>query len=514
MFSYHTPEWKIKFNIRKLSLVMTVIYVAAVIPMLIMGFYNWPSVDDFSMAYQPHVYFEETGNIFGTIGAAFSKTVYLYNNWVGYFFSSFLTCICPSVFSEKLYFVVPFIILGIVTLGVCYFYKSLFVICWKLDRYLSHAISMLTLIVLVNSLESGNARAEAFYWYSGAINYSFMFGLSLLWIGLLIRTAFDTERSSGILKIVAASVLGFLLGGANYMSALGMAICSGLIIFILVMIKLGKFKAECENTKLLWIPAVMNILGLAISAIAPGNALRASQSGTMGPIKSVFVSVYYVFDMCMSDMTRWEVVVVLLIIAVLSWKLGAGMKSRLQHPLLFGMFAFLITASSMTPPLYAVGNIAAGRVHSLVWMEYIVMLVLSVFYYTVWIRQRLYGLSLVAEDDKLTVNESLLITILAGFIYIGSLLNVMVDPWYYTGSSAIYDVVTGRAAQYYSECVARYDILSDDSISEAVFDRYTVEPELLFYQDVTADPNEWVNQITAEYYDKEKVYISEENSDK
>ncbi len=507
MFSYHTPEWNNKFNTKHICLITTLLYLVTIIPMLIMGMYNWPSVDDFSMAYQPHVYFQETGSVIGTVGAALSKTIYLYNVWIGYFFSSFLTCLSPSVFGERLYFLVPFIIIGIVTLGVCYFFKSLFVVCWKLDRGLSHSVSMITLIVMINSLESGKPRAEAFYWYSGAINYSFMFGLSMLWIGLLIRILFENHRASRIRKLIGASVLGFLLGGSNYMTALGMAICSGIVIFIVVMIRLGRFEAKCEDIRLIWIPAVMNLVGLLISAIAPGNALRASESGTMGPVKSVLVSVYYVFDMCISDMTSWEVIVVLLVVAVISWKLGEGMKYDLQHPVLFGMFAFLLTASAMTPPLYAVGNIEAGRVHSLVWMEYIVMLILSVFYYTVWIRQKMFKSDVTSGDGKFTSGSSLMLAILGGFLVVGSILSTIVNPWYYTASSAMYDIANGNAAQYLSECEARLEILKDDSIKEAELDKLTVEPELLFYQDITGDPNEWVNQITAEYYNKDKVYV-------
>ena len=127
MFSYKTPKFNIKLNTKRLSIVFIAAYVLSLIPMLVLGFYDFPSADDFSMALQPHQYYVQTGNFFGTIWAAVVKTIEIYNNWVGYYFSSFLTCISPSIFGEKWYFLVPFIIIMMVTYGVWYFFRALFV---------------------------------------------------------------------------------------------------------------------------------------------------------------------------------------------------------------------------------------------------------------------------------------------------------------------------------------------------------------------------------------------------
>ena len=75
-----------------------------------MGLYDFPSADDFSMAREPHLYFAATGNFFGTIVEAFKKAIWIYYNYEGYYFSALLTCLCPAVFGEQFYFLVPFII--------------------------------------------------------------------------------------------------------------------------------------------------------------------------------------------------------------------------------------------------------------------------------------------------------------------------------------------------------------------------------------------------------------------
>ena len=87
--------------------------------------------------------------------------------------------------SEKLYFLVAYFMIGILTFGVCYFFKSLIVYGFKGDKYLANAVSMITLIIMVHSLQADGSRVEAFYWYSGAANYIFMFGMGAFWIGFL-----------------------------------------------------------------------------------------------------------------------------------------------------------------------------------------------------------------------------------------------------------------------------------------------------------------------------------------
>ena len=65
----------------------------------------------------------------------------------------------------------------------------------------------------------------------------------------------------------------------------------------------------------------------------------------------------------------------------------------------------------------------------------------------------------------------------------------------------------GSAATYKRETQQRLAILQDDSIKDAELAEYTVHPEMLFYWDVTPDENEWVNQATAIYYNKDSVRL-------
>ena len=90
---------------------------------------------------------------------------------------------------------------------------------------------------------------------------------------------------------------------------------------------------------------------------------------------------------------------------------------------------------------------------------------------------------------------------------VGSVLSIKPEPEYYSCTSALHDIVSGRAAMYKQENSERLIILRDDSIKDAALTEYSVHPEMLFYMDVTPDSSEWINQATAIYYDKETTVL-------
>ena len=523
MFSYKTTNFIKSFKARSLYRILAVVYALSLVPMIIIGFFDWPSVDDFSMALQPHHTFVATGNPFLTIVSAFEKMIYISNNWVGYFFSSFMTCLSPSIWGERCYFLVDIIILAVLTFGVIYFFDALLCKTWGMDKYYSRSVALLSLFVMVHSLENGPTRAEAFYWWSGAVNYTFMFGLLLVWMGMIFRFLFEKKRNRRALFVLIC-VLGFLLGGSNYMSALVAAIMSILGLVILLLIKMGKFTVQGQladgdrTLKFMWVPFVLNIAGLLVSAAAPGNRIRGTGIGDISPIRAVLRSYYTVFDDCINGMMRWEVLVAFLVITIICWHMSAGMNHRLEHPFIFTAFSLSVMACCVVPPLFAVGNVGGGRIRAIIWMQFVVMMVMTIFYFACWIRQHRqqdHAWGSMAEDrtqagsqdTSLPYTSAVVLACSVLVVLFGSLLSVYVNPCYYSCTSAVYDLVTGSARQYYNEKLERLEVLEDDSVSDVVFDPHTVKPELLFQSDVYEDATLWENTIVAAYYNKSSVRL-------
>ncbi len=529
MFSYQTPKLTVNLNIKKLSIFFTAVYVLGIIPMLVLGFYDFPSADDFSMALETRQYFVQNGSIPGTILASLQKSWVVYSQYEGYFFSIILTCICPSVFGEGFYFVTPFLVIGMLTFGVCYFFDALFIRAWHLDKDLTNILRMLTLTVMIQSLNGKGTRVEAFYWYSGAINYTFTFGMAFFWLGLLIRAVYEENAGARKRKLVWASIWAFFMGGANYLSALELAICSVLLLFVLIMVKLGKFdlqevtSEQKKSFELIWIPLALNLIGFGFSCFGPGNSNRFAETSQISPIKAVLISLYDTFDLLINDMARWEVLVVLVLLIPVCWKMASKLTVRLEHPVLFGLFAYLLVSSNMTPPLFATANIDAGRLRALAFMEFVFMASLVVFYLTAFARQYFEGVLKKNQDGDRVLSdmrnpESILGGSMSAIVFVcviilgvGSALCIKPEPDYYSCTSAIYDIVSGKAASYKAENDERLALLRDDSLKSVGIKEHLSQPEMLFYMDVTPSISEWINQATATYYDKDDVYLIPKN---
>ncbi len=521
MFTYSLPKWNKKLNTKTLSIVATVIYILTTLPLLIVGLYNWPSADDMSLALETYRCYKSTGNVIATFFTAFKVGFNEYMNWMGYYFSNVMFCYSPSIFGEKWYALVALEMVGILTFGVCYFFNALFVRALKADKQLSNIAAMLTLTVIVQCMPVGLPRVEAFYWFSGAINYMFMFSMALFWLGLMIRTVYEENPKARFRKLLWACFWGFWLGGANYMTALQCAICSALIIVIFFMYKAGKATIELDGDKAeaasknadqiksferIWIPATINLIGFMASCFAPGNATREALVEGFGAVKSIFIAILYTYNMLIDQFTRWEIFAAAALMIVVSWKLTDSIKHRFQHPLIFTVFAFGMSASNMVPPLYALSNIEAGRLKSIIYAEYVVLLMLTVFYVTAWAKQAL-SLKEQGHREFFSPLLSSMILVCVAFIIFGSALCVYDDPQYYSASAALMDVASGDAATYLKESKERLEVLTDPSVKDAVLLPYSKRPVMLSFDDITGDKDYWINNVMARYYEKDCVVV-------
>jgi len=539
-------SYKKKLNIagairlRNLRKIFFAINVLAVIPMLVIAVYNVPSADDFSMSFEVHEAFLGSGNVLYTIFYGIYMGIWYYMNWTGYFFSDMLTALAPSVFGERLYFLGSFAVLLILALGLWYFLRQLISNALRLGTDLTGCITSLVFFLLVQCMPHGLARVESFYWYSGAINYMFMFGMGLLWTGLLIRIASSEERPQ--LHFACACMLGFLLGGANYMTALSLAILSFCILLISAINMIMDKNTESESllyknpivsaaktlralSKVVT-PSVFMIIGFVLSVMAPGNKNRAAQSA-MSPAKAVLMSIYYTMEHMLGTWLSWPVIVLIIIMVPLMWKAAGRIKKYYSfgHPVLFTVFAFLLAAANITPPLYATGNIEAGRIVGIFYMQSMLLLVLTIGYACSWVRCQVSFSGKITDEEKekrklasiiydgyVGKNASRVIIIACALFVIGSGLSVKVDHHFYVSSSAICDVVNGKAGKYNKEFYDRLSVLKDDNVSKAKLMEFSVKPELLFFSDVTEDKKDWLNKAVAEYYHKKSVVL--EKADK
>ena len=190
---------------------------ALLVPMLLLSFYATPMADDFSYGAPAHRAWVESGSFFATLSAALSKVRESFFSWQGTYSAIFLMAIQPAVFSEGLYWMTTFIMLGTLIVGTALFCRAFFSQLLGLNQ---HFADIITIILLLLSSQLLPSPVQAFYWFNGSVYYVFYHGLMLAAIALGIRLVLQGGRGRMLLLCLA----GFLLGGGNYVTALTSAI--------------------------------------------------------------------------------------------------------------------------------------------------------------------------------------------------------------------------------------------------------------------------------------------------
>lgn len=552
-------------DLRRLSYLLIVIYALSLIPVLVIGKYDYPSADDFSMGLGTRLVYEATGSLFAVAGKILSETVRYYRTWIGYFTSCLFTTVSPATFGEAWYALTPAVILLALHIGVVVFFYALMEKALGMNRYVRRCMTVLTLFLMVQRMPEGSLRVEAFYWYSGAGNYTLTFSAGLLYLAFYVLSVCGVRRKNRSLFLVLACIMGFLAGGGNYLSALSFAVVSVLFAVYLVNMKTrqgensrmgmpGKSGLSdrsgggCRIGRLL--PAAFYLCGFAVSCLSPGNRIRGGEAEGYGALKSILLSLYYTLSYPLNQWMNWAVLLILALAGVIFWmgfaesggsganagasgaaaseeaekvrgaavsETGNGAQAvqlRFAAPFSAAVLAYGIVSCVVTPALYAQGNMDAGRIQSTFWLHAVLVLLLLEWYLVGGLYRRFSkeqnvsaasGLQNASAASCLRNGAGGFVRAILLFFIVFSLLAVKGNPDFYTGTSAVSELLDGSAAQYGRENEERLRILKNLREQDAVLPRYTVQPNLLYFEDVSEDPDDWINQKMSEYYGKNSI---------
>lgn len=532
-------------DLRRLSYLLIVIYALSLIPVLVIGKYDYPSADDFSMGLGTRLVYEATGSLLAVAGKILSETVRYYRTWIGYFTSCLFTTVSPATFGEAWYALTPAVILLALHVGVAVFFYVLMEKALGMNRYARRCMTVLALFLMVQRMPEGSLRVEAFYWYSGAGNYTLTFSAGLLYLAFYVLSVCGVRSKNRSLFLVLACIMGFLAGGGNYLSALSFAVVSVLFAVYLVKRKIGRL-----------LPAAFYLCGFAVSCLSPGNRIRGGEAEGYGALKSILLSLYYTLSYPLNQWMNWAVLLILALAGVIFWmgfaeiefsganakaggaavsekagetvrgaaasekagetvrgaaapeKAGNGAQAvqlRFAAPFPAAVLAYGIVSCVVTPALYAQGNMDAGRIQSTFWLHAVLVLLLLEWYLVGGLYRRFSKEQNASAVSCLRNGAGGFVRAILLFFIVFSLLAVKGNPDFYTGTSAVFELLDGSAAQYGRENEERLRILKNPSEQDAVLPRYTVQPNLLYFEDVSEDPDDWINQKMSEYYGKNSI---------
>ena len=499
-FGEKLSEW---ITPKRLAIFLTIIYLVSLIPLLWISFYNYPSADDYSIGSNCRQMWVSSHNVFAVLWAGVVRAVEDWLYWMGYFTSNFLMALPPNVFGERFYVLTAWIMLSMLSLSTWYLLKNIFVKVFHVDKDISHCIIMFMLFITVQCMVG---RVEAFYWYAGAANYMLIHSLSLFFYGLLIAAIYDKGKKR-VFDLVSACILGFLVGGGNQMTALNVAIV------MLVVIGFGIAYRKWKEYKYMLIPIGCALFGFVLNVAAPGNWVRAEGTDGMNPIKAVMVSFYYCLDCCMDEWTGWPVLLFIIVLIPLFWKAVQKTQFSFSYPLVVVLFGYCLISAMLTPPLFAVGNIESARLQALTFTMYILVLTLCEGYIVGYIRRRL---SIIGHKEdktvqitgkKFTASEIWCIAGCILFFGMASVLTIIPEPYYFTASSAMTDLMNGSAKAYGDVLKGRMELYNSGE-KNVVVQPLPAQPELLYFSDIKETPEDWENKGLCRFYGLESVVVA------
>ena len=499
-----------KVTVRRTAVFLTVLYILNLIPLLVLGHFDYASADDFSEGSYCHAVWTATHSITGVFAEAVRAAVRSWFNWMGYYGYMFMGSITPVVFGTRVYRITPWIMLGILTFSTVYLLHVLFVRLGGARKELVLCVSMITLLLSVECMPGAN---ELIFWYGGAVNYTLFFAFSEILTGLVISLHLDVLSAAGegplagratrsrtglVIRTVLISFFAFFTAGGNYLSALSCCLVLLLIVF------LAGIRGELSKDRLLPVPVIVFCAGFVLSIAAPGNSVRAAMLNGFGPVKTIFISLHYFFEVCIGEMTGWALLMGFVLLIPILWKMTGEMDFDFPCPLIVLLFLGGLTAANFAPPLYAEGNVEAGRLRGTLFLQYVILAVLALFYAVGWVRKYL-GREKGSKEFSPAASAGLLAAFLVTVF--AAAMSIKAEPYYFTTSAAAFDLMNGSAAAYAAEWEERLKVLEDESIKNPALPAFVNRPYLLYYSDGTKDPQDWNNVSMQRFYNKESVIV-------
>lgn len=490
------------FVFKHLSLILIILFIMSIAPLLVISIYNWPSIDDFRFSIQTRQALSATGfPVLNVIKAAATTVSSSYYQWQGTFSAIFLMALQPNVFSARGYILVPIILLAFLIFATFYLLDTIIIKHLHLERKYLVYIGIPMLFLQIQFVPS---TVQAFYWYNGAVYYTFFYSLMLLYISELIRIYFSKNKY--IKSLVVSIVLAVVLGGGNFVTSLLMSLIGACFIVLSIF----SHAKQSKRTVFLILPEVTLLIAFAISMVAPGNSVRQAYFTKLSPLRAIYLSIVQ----ALTDIKNWTtptvIIICLLLIPVMA-RIAKKIHLSYRLPGILLGITFLLFAAQNTPTWYAQSFVGPTRLRDIIFYSYIWALFINLTYWLGWF-QKTYASSL-SELRNLLKNRFHPQEIISTKTFVLSLLLVLLIVTNLSSANlskvssfiCTSDLLSGKAAAYNKQLGERQLILDNPSIEEVKVPAITVFPKSLYLSDMSGDPQYWTNKSLAAFYNKKSV---------
>lgn len=485
-------------NEKKIVRILEAAVILLSVPMIVIAFYSHPSADDYGYGASVHLWIQEHGyHVFGIIKCAAEFAYDYYFKWASSYLDSFTGALMPDNFG--CYWISAVMIYLLLTGGMLYLFQSMAsALGGKEYRWIGTVCALAGIVAVTQNWPSS---AEALYWFDGAQCYMGYHAVCLWMCSVMVMYMFCQDQKKSIRLLVVSCVLAFIAGGGNNVTSfMDVLIC----FFFLGCAMLVRKKWGIV------FPLAVSIVGFLLELLAPGTAVRSG-----GNYSSVITTVIKCFRWTLRQyILDWMTLGIGLMLLFLTPFLVRLMKKaaekysfRFPCPFLIltGGFCFLSAMSS--PPFYILGESGPLRLRNLIYVNFVILSIMIYAYFLGW----------------LTVNKMKeeQITYIAGMYdrmpqRYAAVFTLVMLVWLCAGRPRTYgssleaakELLNGSAAQYHREILMRYDLYEDPELEEVVVEPLSVKPEVIFFDDITDDPENTKNLSIARYFNKKSIRLS------
>lgn len=481
---------------KKFSEFTGILFVLSLVPIIILGKYSVMCIDDYNYGLRVHDRWIETGSFIQAVQTAWQQSMDVYQSWEGTYFSSFLWGMCPMNFYYEIAWVVPILMIGMFSVSTFLMGRHIMIKWLGADKAYSSFVMFVLLFMYYQVME---APFEGIYWYNGASHYMLMQSFCFLTLTLISAGLWTDSRLREVVYCTVAAVMAVIVGGGNLITCLQAEI---------VMMLLVIYAAVKNRKKIIVavIPFVTGSIGFLFNALAPGNSVRAEPLSAEGysAVSSVLLSFYH----AICFVVRWTpaiVIVIWMALLPVLWKMVKQSDKSFGHPLWVTMGAFCVFSAMFTPTLYVFGMTGYSRMDNIIQMVYYLCLIMVTTYWlgylSHWKGNEIF--CILFEKSGIRITAACFMIALIIFVFTG-------DKNTYTSISALRSLINGDARTFYAEAMERYDLYTDDTVTDVEIKPYSVKPALFDYEDLSEDDGYWLNLAVAEYFHKETVRIAAE----
>lgn len=478
--------------------IIIILSVVTTIPLLQLGGYNHPAADDYSYSILTHHVWQETHSIWEVIKAARTTSINFWNTWQGLYSSAFVLALQPAIFGEKYYVLTVWLTIGTIYVSNMVFFEYLLHKKLSTSGLEAAAMACVTSSLMVQWMPSA---LEGLYWYNGAINYTFFFGMMLVFICMAVGLQVSRTVWKRCLFVFVTALLGVLLVGGNHVTAFMGIIFSVGICVVAVWQRKKHFIVESL------IVLISMLIGFGINVTSPGTAIRQAALGErLGVFETIWQAVLWGFHF-MDEWLGMDIVIcmalVFPVIAIAAQKAREKYSFQFRYPLLVLIGSAAWICMMFCPPLYATQVCGAVRLKNVVYFSFVILMFLNEFYLCGWIDVKIHEEKIPENQIKIACISkagavTLVVLLLGLYLSAGNISNAKL---------ARNSMINGEA-QLYSEIMnARYEVLCNSKGQDVRVEGTWVRPQLLFFSDITADPNVWPNTSVCEYFDLNSVAL-------